>query len=355
MKAQAASMPEMDSVLPEIGAEFRTDFEWKDNDKQDGTNRSRPTLRFVVKRAHLNLEGKMDEQVGYRLRVRWNQTFEPQDDNTGAGLEYWFVKYQWTRAMQIRVGKQKILQGGREGVHNPIDEFEYSRLGKKIQHFYEVGVSAFYDLGAFSQMLEGQSIAGQVLNQTTGSSENQFGLIYNFAWYGSYAGGIIEPVIQYGFFPHVQENENDSTTGKRLVTQESYSETFLSLGVLINMESFRVEMDLIDHYQESYKERTAASTRKNFTEKNTSLVISGQIEGDSFAPLAKWIYDVEKRNAASGTIENDRNEYIFGTAYFPNRMNHDFRLHAMFAYKSVSEDTHDYAEYRLNGGMSARF
>ena len=346
-----AQMP----MLPTIKAEFRTDAEWKDNDDPEDLNLSRATLRFIIKRAHLNLEGQMDDQVGYRLRVRWNQSFAPQDDNTGMGLEYWYVKYQWLESLQLRVGKQKILQGGREGVHNPIDVFEYSSLGERIRDFYEVGVSAIYDLGLFAQMLQDQSIVGQVFNQRTGSSDNQFGMIYNLAWYGVFAGGIIEPVFQYGFFPHAQENEKEATSGKRITTQESYSETFLSLGALINLESFWVEMDLINHHQASYTERMAATTIKHHTADNTSVVLSSGVEGEQFSPFSKWIYDLAIQNKSSGTIDDNRNEILFGTSYFPNSMNRHLRWHALFAYKTIAGDTNQYSEYRVNGGLSARF
>ncbi|MBF0288488.1 MAG: hypothetical protein HQM14_11785 [SAR324 cluster bacterium] len=336
--------------MPTVEAEFRTDFQWQDNDDEDDVNLSRPTFRFIVKRAHLNLTGKMDDQIGYRLRVRWNQSFEPQDDNTGMGLEYWYLKYQWSPALQWRIGKHHILQGGREGAHNPIDIFQYSQLGERIKDFYEVGISAFYDLGKFAPTLQGQTMVGQFFNQTEGSSENQYTLVYNIAWYGSFADGLIEPIVQYGVFPHAQERTQDDTTGKRTVSTTSYQEKFFSLGVLVNLDNYIVEMDAISQYQDAYN----SETTRYKAEDNTSIIILGRREGDQFSPFIKWIYD-STRPASVTAKDTGGNEIELGTEYFPQAGNHKYRLHTFFAYRETTDEQNTYSEYRLNFGASARF
>lgn len=351
-------------MLPTVRTEFRTDALWQTNEDPQDVNKGRTTLRFIVKRAHLNLEGKMDDDLSYRLRVRWNKSFAAQDDNTGVGLEYWYLKHQWQPGLEFRLGKHRILQGGREGVHNPLNVFEYSTVGERIQHFSEVGVSAFYDLGTLTTKLQDQYMVGQIFNQLSGSSKNQFALSYNFAWYGSFAGGLIEPIFQYGIFPHAEENKKDATTGKKVVTQESYSESFLSMGTLLNLDPWRVELDMLNHIQNSYKKRTGTTTVKHHSEDNTSIIIAGHFGNPNVAmadndrplvPFAKWVYDNLKERRASATVKTVKNEFQLGSAFFPKINHYNFRLHAMFVYEWIGGDVSDYSQYRLNGGASAQF
>lgn len=338
---------------PSISTEFRTDLVWKESDDKDDLNLSRPTLRFFMRRAHFNLNGQVDQQLGYRLRVRWNQSFEPQEDNTGLGMEHWYLRYQSSPALQYRIGKQKVFQGGREGVHNPIDVIGYSSLGDKIKDLYEVGFSTVYDLGDIAEGLQDQTFIFQLMNQPQGSSRNQFVLMYNFAWYGILANGLLEPIAQYAFIPHAEEAERASD-GKRVITEGARNESYLTLGMLINLETYSVELDLINRHQNAYKGFENEETITNGAENESSLVVLGKKEGEQYNPFVKWIQETSRIGTDSANNTKGL-EIQLGTDYLPSLEHERLRLHSMFSYRLNSQKDNDHNVMKVNLGVSARF
>lgn len=341
-------------TIPTISTNFRTDLEWRDTGDKSDSNLSRPTLKFFLKRAHLTLNSDVDEKMGYRIRLRWNQSFEPQPDNAGLGLEQWYLKYQWSAPIQIRLGKQRVQQGGREGVHNPIDVFQYSQLGERLKELHEVGVSAIYDLGDFAPGLQDQTVIAQIMNQPTGGSDNQFKTMYNVAWYGVMAEGLLEPVAQYALIPHAEENKNDETLGKRVVTQSEHLESLMSFGMLVNLDEYLVEIDLLVRQQTGYKEQSGTTKITHGDENESSVVIYGEMEDGPRKPFVKWIYDSKSKGSKSES-KTDGIEIQVGTEYFPKIEYENFRLHGLFRYRKNTAHKNNHDEIGFNVGASARF
>ncbi len=338
--------------VPTIRPEFRTDLEWNDNNNETDPNLSRPRLLFRVQRAHLNIQGNITPDLDYRLRVQWNQDFEPDADNTGPGLEYWYVRQQVSDGIQVRLGKHFILQGGRESAHNPIDVFGYSTVGETVQEFYEVGASAFVNLGTFAEGFQDHTLIVQVFNQVPGGTENQFALTTNIAWYGVVADGLVEPIVQFGVFPHVQEREEDALTGKRVLKQEEYSETFLSLGALVNLDFATLELDLLSHNRDSFQSRNASGTiTETESQDNTSLIVFAQTDNGSYRPFVKWINDTVKIGDSNS---DDLNTFQIGAEYFPQMQYMLYRLHGLVSYEEKQEGGNEYEELGINIGLSAR-
>lgn len=273
----------------EFGLEFRTDLEWEKNESEYQTGGVNSTMKFIVQRAHIELKGDIDNDTQYRMRLRWNKDFSKSEDSSEHGLEYWYIRYRWNENLKIQAGKQFVLQGGREGIYNGIDVYGYSRIGKRIQDLYQVGASAFYDLSSHGFLQ--QIVALQLTNQLDENAQNQSFPSINVAWYGNFNNGLVEPTAQFGVFTHAKEFEFDDQDQKSKDTSDSYNENILSLGARINLENWRIELDILTRNQEEYRKLVNGTIINNPNTNENSLVVFIKQEGNYLQPFGKWIYD----------------------------------------------------------------
>lgn len=334
------------STLPSLGIEFRTDLELVRNSTSNDINRGQPRMLFKLERAHLNLRGQLDEDLSYHARVHWQSNAEDHPDQTNNLLEYWYISLRQTPSLQWQLGKQFILQGGFESSYNRMDDFGYSLVGEHIQTFYEVGASVFYDVPDGDK--PSHTFVAQIFNEQGGGNSNQQLLTYNFAWYGTFAGGLLETIAQYGLFPHNLQRTRDPLDGKAHLVPEAdeFVETLLSLGIQTKTEPLVLELDWL-----------MMSENLSKTDQS-SLVFSAKQEGESWQPFAKVIYDSQFSYPNNGREEpelRNRNTVQLGILFFPKLPKTFYRFHLVWAHQQLAFKKEDAQEDRLTAGVSLQW
>jgi len=341
---------------PRLDVEFRTDLDIRQSNSPFDSSDNQLVYLFKIHRAHLNLRGTFTPKMTYRMRVRWNESFEKQNDGTGVGLEYWYVESPWNEQLSFRIGKQFILQGGREGTYNSIDVLKYSLIGERIQELYEVGLSGIYDLTNLGY--ENHIIIFQLFNQPGGGNTQQTTPSVNFAWYGTLMNGLVEPVIQIGNFPHERDCTSANSSNRCGPEWSNFQpRNLLSLGVKINLDQFTLDLDFLTGEFEGINQENTRTTHVNnslviFIRQNISELDAQQGE---LYPFIKWIYDKSSQSSSTPQDIQKQQELHIGLEYFPILNNQKYRWHTMFISNQTSLKSHLYNEYKINTGLSARF
>ncbi|MGK5093486.1 porin [Deltaproteobacteria bacterium TL4] len=347
----SASLAQM---APSLSVEFRTDAEIRQSDSQYDPTPNQLVYLFKVQRAHLNMSGDFSSKLSYRMRLRWNESFEGQTDGTSLGLEYWYIQSSLSQGLNLRLGKQFVLQGGREGSYNSMDVLKYSKMGERLQGLYEVGLSAIYEPDASG--LKEHVLIFQFLNQPGGGNSTQSEAAFNLAWYGTVMEGLFETIVQIGSFP---QNRLCDLSSPPCGPDWKYFQpkTMISLGTKINWTQFTFDIDflqgefvgnngdgnLVKHQNESF----ILFIRQNESELSEE-------KGELF-PFLKWIYDKSSQSESQAQDLKNRRELHIGTEYYPIAGNHSYRWHAMILSDQSSLQSYSYSEYRFNIGISARF
>lgn len=338
---------------PRLDLEFRTDAEWKKSESKYDVSRGEPTLRFTIERVHLNIRGTMSEDIKYRLRVGFNETFESRSDGSGIGLEYWYVNQKLTPSLSWRLGKQFVLQGGREGSYNSMDVYGYSLIGEHIRKLYDVGISGIYEMNV--EAATRQAFIVQIVNQLNGGHEDQRSLSYNFAWYGRIADGLMEPIIQFGQFSKSEECDKGLSASCNMEEGQLIPEMLISLGTKFNLDQFKLDFDILmgdffnpdpEHLTTSQVTSLILLVKQVNQAKSTKMLIN---------PFIKLLYDSVYQDDSLAQDLTARNEVHFGIEIFPIKNNNNYRFHALFISNITSLELDRYNEYRFNGGVSARF
>ena len=331
--------------------EFRTDLQSGFSDDHSKNNSSSGvTTQFLVNRAHLNFRGAVNNKIDYRMRVRWNRDFKKQKDNTSLGLEYWYLRHHFSELIQFRIGKQFVLQGGKEGSKNPIDTFHYSRIGNRLKDFYTVGASLLLNLEANNSEYQGQTFILQLFNQIPNGNQNQYAMSYNLAWYGNFMGGDFQPVVQYGFFPSAEEFRiNDQN--KKIQTKEAFSTKMYSVGASLHSGKSVLNIDLLKREQEPYKERNLQhQIISHSIEQEESVVLKVQHQGERLQPFLKGTSDsvlLQKRE--------ELHSITVGVEIFPFESSRNYRLHGFFSKQEQLLNQNKIRNTLLNFGVSLRF
>ena len=331
--------------------EFRTDLQSGFSDNHSKNNSaSGITTQFLVKRAHLNLRGAFNNQIDYRMRVRWNRNFSQQTDNTSSGLEYWYIRHHFSPQIQFRLGKQFVLQGGTEGSYNPIDVFQYSRVGNRLKDLYTVGASLLLNLDKTEfENTKGQTLILQLMNQIPSGNQNQYAMSYNMAWYGSLLNGDLKSVLQYGVFPSAEVFKM-SDSNEKIQTKEAYTTRVYSIGVSLKVGNSQIDLDYLNWKKDGYKELNQNDDIiQHDSEKEDSIVIKAQNQSERLRPFVKWSMDSVKLKQRT-----ELNSYTLGVEIFPFESLTNYRLHGFFTKQETLLNKNKIRNTIANLGISIR-
>jgi hypothetical protein len=358
----ALTLPVSAQELPQFDLEFRAGldvrtrdaiYEPEESPARFEADERRTRVGFQVDRAHLNVRGELPEGLRFRLRLRLDESFDSsgRSDGTSAGLEYWYVEQSLQEGLDYKLGKQFVMQGGREGLRNGLDVYRYSVQGERIQRMYEVGVGVVQEFQLPGNERPQFGVL-QLLNQPTGNEDGEQNLSVNAAWYGNLANDRLQPVLQFGFFPRKSSISGASPDCGDLSCM--LPEQILSAGARVDLDPLALDLDII--YGEYYGEYGAVEVGREVSTLVVEVAQSRAAEPvRTPLPFVKWTFDVlsHDEQISVGRLES-RNEIQLGLEYFPTP-NPNYRLHAVGRFNATEVDGATFTEYGLNSGLSARF
>ena len=343
---------------PELDLEFRTSFQIQTQDAEYGSDtlkfedgKEQTRLGFRLDRGNINVKGELGESFRYRLRLNLVANLDDSSyaDGTTSNLEYFFIEYRVWTDLDLKIGKQFVLQGGREGMKNGLDVYQYSIQGERIQDLYEVGLGLIHEF-RFRGNEAPQYGVIQFVNQPKGNGKSDQNLGYNAAWYGVLGPGLLEPTLQVGFFPKKSEKPVDPCSDLKCLIPER----LISAGTRLNFGAAYWDLDLIHG---SYY---GISPAKKLIEREASTVaIEYRVEpkskpAQSPLPFVKWTYDMVSKSRLTGAFLDYRNEISAGIEVYPTADDR-LRIHALGSFQNWKVNAGAFNQYLFNLGMSARF
>jgi hypothetical protein len=343
---------------PEVDLEFRTSFQIQTQDAkyevetlkfEDGKEQTQ--LGFRLDQGNVDVRGELGESFSYRLRFSLDTNLDESGhgDGTQSSLEYFYVEHRLGTDLDLKIGKQFVLQGGREGMINGLDMYRYSIQGERIQDLYEVGLGLIQEFRFRGNEVPQYGVL-QVVNQLQGNGESDENLGYNAAWYGVLGAGLLEPTLQVGFFPK---------KSKRLISfcgdlKCLIPEQLISAGTRLNFTGAYLNLDLIhgSYYGMSLSnqsiERQASTVALEYGVDPKTKPVQSPI------PFAKWTYDMISEARLHNAFLDYRNEISAGIEIYPTR-DERLKLHALGAYQNWKVNSGAFNQYLLNLGLSAMF
>jgi len=343
---------------PEVDLEFRTSFQIQTQDAEydektlkfdDGKEQTR--LGFRLDRGNVNVRGGLGEAFSYRLRLSLDANLDESGhaDGTQSSLEYFFVEYRVGTDLDLKIGKQFVLQGGREGMNNGLDVYRYSIQGERIQDLYEVGLGLIQEFRFRGNEVPQYGVL-QLVNQPQGNGKSDQNLGYNAAWYGVLGSGLLEPTLQVGFFPKKSEKPVDSCSDLKCLVPEQ----LISAGTRLNFAEAYLDLDLIHG---SYYGISPAN--KSIEREASTVALEYRIDPktkpvQSPIPFAKWTYDMVSESRLNSAFLDYRNEISAGFEVYPTT-DERLRIHALGAFQNWKVNAGAFNQYLVNMGLSAKF
>lgn len=111
--------------------------------------------------------GFLDEHWSYRMRFKFNNSWQKQDDGFANSLDIMMVNYQVNKRLRLKLGKQAIGMGGFEYDANAIQVLDYSDFNSAFSTSL-IGFQLAYDV------MRGQEIQFEVSNTNNNSIDKVY-------------------------------------------------------------------------------------------------------------------------------------------------------------------------------------
>lgn len=342
-----------------IGVEFRTDLVQETSDDPEKKLLGEESkLLFRVARARVNIRGDLSKQLSYRVRVRFNRSFDSENDDridrTGEALQLWYVEHEFDK-LKWRVGKIRVLSGSIETItYSSIDTYYGSRIKSKIGSS-EVGTQLSYTIAK-------QKFQIQVVNSPAHRG-TQTDLSYNIAWTGK-IGGILFPVVTFGSFPSSRwvdtDKEGDTTY---YLEHEAYQETHWGAGTQFKLTTVNNQKILVDgeynnwekseYREEDYDEDDEkVVTRTNFSEKIVNTITGVRYITKLFTSFLRYSIDeIYEDNVKYKEVEG----ISTGIEYTPLSKLKIYRFHLVYVTQITNTVDTTITENQINTGLTVRF
>ena len=100
---------------------------------------------FKGRRLRFEARGFLDEHWSYRLRFKFEGSWQKQDDGLSNSLDIMMVNYQVNKRLRLKVGKQALGMGGFEYDANAIQVLDYSDFNENFNTSL-IGMEVAYDV-----------------------------------------------------------------------------------------------------------------------------------------------------------------------------------------------------------------
>ena len=343
---------------PELDLEFRTSFQIQTQDAEYDSDtlkfeddKEQTRLGFRLDRGNINAKGELGESLRYRLRLNLDANLDDSSyaDGTLSNLEYFFIEYRVGTDLNLKIGKQFVLQGGREGMNNGLDVYQYSIQGERIQDLYGVGLGLIHEF-RFRGNEVPQYVVIQFVNQPEGNGNSDQNLAYNVAWYGVLGSGLLEPTLQVGFFPKKSEKPVDPCSDLKCLIPEQ----LISAGTRLNFGTAYLDLDLIHGSYYGISQAKQLIEREAITVAIEYRVDPKSKPVQSPLPFVKWTYDMVSESRLNSAFLDYRNEISAGIEVYPTADDR-LKIHALGAFQNWKVNAGAFNQYLFNLGMSARF
>ena len=343
---------------PELDLEFRTSFQIQTQDAEYDSDtlkfeddKEQTRLGFRLDRGNINVKGELGESLRYRLRLNLDANLDDSSyaDGTLSNLEYFFIEYRVGTDLNLKIGKQFVLQGGREGMNNGLDVYQYSIQGERIQDLYGVGLGLIHEFRFRGNEVPQYGVI-QFVNQPEGNGKSDQNLAYNVAWYGVLGSGLLEPTLQVGFFPKKSEKPVDPCSDLKCLIPEQ----LISAGTRLNFGTAYLDLDLIHGSYYGISQAKQLIEREAITVAIEYRVDPKSKPVQSPLPFVKWTYDMVSESRLNSAFLDYRNEISAGIEVYPTADDR-LRIHALGAFQNWKVNAGAFNQYLFNLGMSARF
>lgn len=196
-------------------------------------NKEDESMRFQIPYARVNVKGKINDELSYRVKFRLNKAFTPKKDGVPSALDYAYIDHKMSDTFKLRIGKQYINQAGWEGTYSSKDS--YGAGGGVFDHadasFYRAGLGFFFNMGNNDLNIQ---IANNSFDET-----NQTGMVMGFQWTGHFMDGSLNPMITY----HQDTRTEQDPAGTAGEDFKANSMTETTIGLQYKKDMLKVELD----------------------------------------------------------------------------------------------------------------
>ncbi len=317
-------------ALAALTYDFRFDMQSRDYDEETNKAGTEDFMRFYIQRGRLDFQGKQNDDVSYRLRLRFNQpaagkvdagTSQPtvnERDSLGAWIDHASVTQKIYEFGFLTLGKFASDIGGYEGAavaDRYVLSSTYARsttaglTGSEDFQFYtglKVG-AAFMDHEVSLHIANAEPV-----DHTVGGKFSQNKPALGIVWKGNFADGVYLPLFAY----HQLPGAPGSTTGGKL--------SFLSLGNRLQLDDLLIDVDFLKN---DYRDDLPGAQTVN-----SAIVTSFGFKLGSLTPKLQVNQgNIEARAAAGATdTKTKRTSTALAVEFVPD-LKDRFRYHAAIA------------------------
>lgn len=297
----------------------RVDAESSHYNDAEKANGFRDYNRFSLRVMRLDLKGKFDDQISYRLRYRVSTpaltrvnttTGAPSNnlrDNLNSSVDLAFVSHKISDTFTLTAGKFNSDIGGWEG-QTPIPDIYLASEARLDQTplVWHTGVKLGFN---FNDQSLGLQLANQDSDRLEGGRLTQKTPLAGINYSGNFIDGHLRPTASVFF-----ETLDSSTTQQK--------NTYISAGLRWNEDGLNMDLDF-------NLDRKNGATFADQTDQIRSITLDVAKRFGHFTPRLKVeLSQVELATSAITTAKEDIFGYQAGVEYFPTEQT-TFRYHLM--------------------------
>lgn len=315
--------------------DFRFDMQSKDYDETTNRAGTEDYLRFYLQRGRLDFQGKLNDDVTYRLRLRFNQpaagkvdaaTGQPtvnERDSLGTWIDHASVSQKIYEFGSLTLGKFASEIGGYEGAA-AADRYIYSAAyaantaaGLTASEDFQFYTGVKLSVSAMDHDVAIHCANAEPSDHRVGGKFSQNKPSLGLVWKANFSDGVYLPLFAYHEIPGAP---GTATNGKL---------TFLSLGNRFQLDDLQLDLDVL---RNSYRDDAPGA-------RTTNATLTGGVayKLGSLTPKIQWNQSTITALAASGGAETKARQTSTALAleYVPD-LKDRFRYHAALAATTVA-------------------
>lgn len=311
MSAQAGS----------VNFDFRFDSDSSSFNNAAKSSGSKGSTNYIVKSGRVDFKGKINEELAYRLRWRFDKDSEVTPNKTDGltkQVDYAFISHKLEDNLALTLGKFGSELGGFEGNTAAPDIYLQSQFYKSLatSYIYVTGAKLAYNLGD-------HELALLLINQSETTTTEQSKSSYGFTYKGAFMEKTLSALLSY------LTDEKQSLQAPDLKKTVGIS----SVGMKYDPKPYFVSFDYLIFDQKNQ----GAANEKNAT---NSMVAEFGYDLDGIIPKIKYDMSENKVDNGTTTTKTKYDGVALGVEYKPIAQE-NFRYHLMVTQLTTKPETGD--------------